>query len=65
MPWPEDDGLNLNLETRGTSMREPSNDYIRHPKTFSMLLSRSSYAHQIAILLDFLTPLRPEEHLPK
>jgi len=46
-------------------MREPSNDYIRHPKTFSMLLSRSSYAHQIAILLDFLTPLRPEEHLPK
>ena len=67
MPWLEDARVTraLHLKTRGTPMREPSNDYICRVKAFSMFLGRSRYENQLASPLDFLTPLPPEQDPPK
>ena len=66
-PGPRDGGVSksLHLRTRGTPMCETLNDYIDRVKTFSTLLRRSHYAHHIALPLDRLTPLRPEDEPPK
>ena len=68
VPWLEDARVTraLQLKTRGTSMRAPSNDYICRIKTFSTFLGRwRRFANQLASPLDFLPPLPPEQDPPK
>src|SRR5262245_4117797 len=51
-PWLEDAGVTraLHLKTRGTSMREPSNDYICRVKAFSTFLGRSRHPHAPTVI---------------
>src|SRR5262249_35681059 len=66
-PWLEDARFTraLHLKTRGTRMRDPSNDYICRVKVFSMSLARPRYKTQLATPLVSLTPLPPEQAPPQ